>query len=185
MRTRKHLGVWKKVCAKKKCAKMTSFLVSSFFRDKGRALALLHHIMTYKIYRRCVCSSCILHTYTPPDPEAPLNRCECSARSPTASLGGLDCTTSICVPVIPLCDTFIHIESPNVVCIVCECMHRMPACRVPATVSGDDGEPVHHGVVERCYDRLLHLVQRYCLDKQEAVGCLHIAYTWPCVVAPP
>ena len=64
MRTRKHLGAWKKVCAKKKCAKMTSFLVSSFFRDKGRAVTLLHHISPCHIYRQCVCPGYIVHTYT-------------------------------------------------------------------------------------------------------------------------
>ena len=37
-----------------------------------------------------------------------------------------------------------------------------------------DRRPVHHGVVERCYDRLRFCVQRYVVDKQEdyiAVVC--------------
>ena len=46
---------------------------------------------------------------------------------------------------------------------------------VPAVVCGEDGSPVHHGVVERCYDRLRYCVQRYVVDKQEdytAAACL-------------
>ena len=46
---------------------------------------------------------------------------------------------------------------------------------VPTVVNGEDGRPVHHGVVERAYDRLRFCVQRYVVDKQEdcmAIVCL-------------
>ena len=46
---------------------------------------------------------------------------------------------------------------------------------VPTVVNGEDGRPVHHGVVERAYDRLRFCVQRYVVDKQEdciATVCL-------------
>ena len=46
---------------------------------------------------------------------------------------------------------------------------------VPVVLSGEDGRPVHHGVVERSYDRLRYCVQRYVVDKQEdytAADCL-------------
>ena len=39
---------------------------------------------------------------------------------------------------------------------------------VPASVKGEDGRPVHHGIVERSYDKLRAIVQMYVLDKQEA-----------------
>ena len=51
----------------------------------------------------------------------------------------------------------------------------MPMKLVPIVVNGEDGRPVHHGVVERCYDRLRYCVQRYVVDKQEdytAAACL-------------
>ena len=52
--------------------------------------------------------------------------------------------------------------------------HRMPMQQVP-TVVFVNGKPIHHGVVERCYDRLRFCVQRYVVDKQEeyiAAVCL-------------
>ena len=52
---------------------------------------------------------------------------------------------------------------------------RMPMKLVPTVVNGEDGRPVHHGVVERAYDRLRFCVQRYVVDKQEdclATVCL-------------
>ena len=39
---------------------------------------------------------------------------------------------------------------------------------VPAYVKGGDGKPLHHGIVERCYDKLQAIIQMYVLDKQEA-----------------
>ena len=51
----------------------------------------------------------------------------------------------------------------------------MPMKLVPVVVSGEDGRPVHHGVVERCYDRLRYCVQRYVVDKPKdytAAACL-------------
>jgi len=53
----------------------------------------------------------------------------------------------------------------------------MPMKLVPTVVNGEDGLPVHHGIVERCYDRLRFCVQRYVVDKQEeyiAAVCLLI-----------
>ena len=54
---------------------------------------------------------------------------------------------------------------------------RMPMKLVPTVVNGEDGLPLHHGIVERCYDRLRVCVQRYVVDKQEeyiAAVCLLI-----------
>ena len=46
--------------------------------------------------------------------------------------------------------------------------------QVPCPVKGDDVRPVHHGIVERCYDKLRAIIQIYCLDKHEvrAYGCI-------------
>ena len=46
---------------------------------------------------------------------------------------------------------------------------------VPAYVTDENtGNPVSHGIVERCYSRFLACVQMYVMDKQED---LHIAHT--------
>ena len=45
-------------------------------------------------------------------------------------------------------------------------IHRMPAQRVP-TVVQRDGQPVHHGIVERAYEKLRAIVQMYVLHRQE------------------
>ena len=46
---------------------------------------------------------------------------------------------------------------------------------VPAYVTDENtGNPVSHGIVERCYSRFLACVQLYVMDKQED---LHIAHT--------
>ena len=42
---------------------------------------------------------------------------------------------------------------------------------VPALVKDADGIPVHHGIVERGFDKLRAIVQMYVLDKQEARSC--------------
>ena len=44
--------------------------------------------------------------------------------------------------------------------------HRMPMQQVP-TVVHMNGCPVHHGVVERAYDKLRAIIQMYVLHKQE------------------
>ena len=44
--------------------------------------------------------------------------------------------------------------------------HRMPMQQVP-TVVHMNGRPVHHGVVERAYDKLRAIIQMYVLHKQE------------------
>ena len=44
--------------------------------------------------------------------------------------------------------------------------HRMPMQQVP-TVVHINGKPVHHGIVERAYDKLRAVVQLYVTHKQE------------------
>ena len=46
------------------------------------------------------------------------------------------------------------------------------------TVVFVNGKPVHHGVVERAYDKLRAIIQLYVLHKQEARRIL-----WPSVVS--
>ena len=43
---------------------------------------------------------------------------------------------------------------------------------MPALVKGEDGRPIHHGIVERGFDKLRAIVQVYVLDKQEARVCV-------------
>ena len=50
--------------------------------------------------------------------------------------------------------------------------HRTSQSQVPAFVRGTDGRPVHHGIVERSFDRLRAVIQRYVLDKQEDRSCV-------------
>ena len=38
---------------------------------------------------------------------------------------------------------------------------------VPTMVFDEDGKPIHHGTVERHYDKLRSIIQMYVLDKQE------------------
>ena len=45
-------------------------------------------------------------------------------------------------------------------------IHRVPQQQVPAVVQRD-GKPVHHGTVERAYDKLRAIVQMYVLHRQE------------------
>ena len=42
---------------------------------------------------------------------------------------------------------------------------------VPAIVQGEDDRPVHHGVVERAYDKLRQIIQLYVVEKQEDRVC--------------
>ena len=45
--------------------------------------------------------------------------------------------------------------------------------QVPTLVRDEDGDPIHHGIVERAFDKLRQIIQRYVLDKQEAhVVCI-------------
>ena len=55
--------------------------------------------------------------------------------------------------------------------------HRMPMQQVP-TVVFVNGKPIHHGVVERAYEKLRAIIQLYVLHKQEARRIL-----WPSVVS--
>ena len=50
--------------------------------------------------------------------------------------------------------------------------HKTNQSHVPAFVRGTDGTPVHHGIVERAFDRLRATIQRYVLDKQEDRACV-------------
>ena len=45
-------------------------------------------------------------------------------------------------------------------------VHRMPMQQVPTVVHMNDA-PVHHGVVERAYEKLRAIIQLYVLHKQE------------------
>ena len=49
---------------------------------------------------------------------------------------------------------------------------RIQQQQVPALVKDEDGNPVHHGIVERGFDKLRAIVQMYVLDKQEARVCV-------------
>ena len=42
---------------------------------------------------------------------------------------------------------------------------------VPTLVHGPGGSPLHHGVVERHYDKLRAIIQLYVLHKQEDRSC--------------
>ena len=44
--------------------------------------------------------------------------------------------------------------------------------QVPALVKDEDGWPIHHGIVERAYDKLRAIIQTYVLDRQEAWVCV-------------
>ena len=79
---------------------------------------------------------------------------------------------------------------PHVYC--CTLMHgllyhtrRIGQQQVPALVRGEDGTPIHHGVVERSYDKLRAIIQLYVLHKQEARTCvLHSPSTCiPCTAS--
>ncbi len=48
---------------------------------------------------------------------------------------------------------------------------------VPALVRGVDGRPVHHGIVERSYERLRAIIQMYVLYKQEDRSCVCCTFT--------
>ena len=55
------------------------------------------------------------------------------------------------------------------------CMHhasRIGMQQVPTLVKDDDGTPIHHGIVERAYDKLRAIIQTYVLDRQEAWVCV-------------
>ena len=55
--------------------------------------------------------------------------------------------------------------------------HRMPMQQVP-TVVFVNRKPIHHGVVERSYEKLRAIIRLYVLHKQEARRIL-----WPSVVS--
>ena len=42
-------------------------------------------------------------------------------------------------------------------------------------VNGVDGNPLHHGIVERSYDDLRECVRRYVEDKQKAITAVSLA----------
>ena len=44
--------------------------------------------------------------------------------------------------------------------------------QVPTLVRDEDGDPFHHGIVERAFDKLRSIVHRYVVDKQEAWSCV-------------
>ena len=44
--------------------------------------------------------------------------------------------------------------------------------QVPVLVKGEDGEPVHHGIVERSYDKLRPINQMFVRFKQEDRVCV-------------
>ena len=44
--------------------------------------------------------------------------------------------------------------------------------QVPTMVQGADGRPLHHGVVERSYNKLRAIIQMYVLHKQEDRPCV-------------
>ena len=96
----------------------------------------------------------------------------CRPRSPSASVGGPPCIVALhmrdtmTIRAITVPDSHQH--------PIGRAHHplRTPQVSVPASVKGDDGRPVHHGIVERCYDKLRAIIQLYVLDKQEARVCL-------------
>jgi len=50
---------------------------------------------------------------------------------------------------------------------------RIGMQQVPTLVRDEDGDPIHHGIVERAFDKMRQIIQRYVLDKQEAhVVCI-------------
>ena len=69
-------------------------------------------------------------------------------------LSPIDSMCSSCVAMTPVVHRHIF------------AIHRVPLLQVPAVVQRD-GKPVHHGAVERAYDKLRALVQMYVLHKQE------------------
>ena len=45
--------------------------------------------------------------------------------------------------------------------------------QVPTLVRDEDGDPIHHGIVERAFDKMRQIIQRYVVDKQDAhVVCI-------------
>ena len=94
-------------------------------------------------------------------------------RSLCASAGGLHRITHamfavrpIIVRVLDVCDSH---RCQNL------CIHhtlRIPMKNVPALVMDEGGRPLHHGSVERSYDRLRQIIQMYVLDKQEDRVCV-------------
>ena len=49
---------------------------------------------------------------------------------------------------------------------------RIGMQQVPTLVRDEDGDPIHHGIVERAFDKLRSIIQRYVVDKQEAWSCV-------------
>ena len=41
---------------------------------------------------------------------------------------------------------------------------RTPMQQVPTLVRDEDGDPIHHGIVERAFDKLRQIIQRYVVD---------------------
>ena len=80
-----------------------------------------------------------------------------------------DCRLSDCMGVMHctldgVAMTILHWYMSSYMCNA----NRTGMQKVPCLVGkGGGGKPVHHGIVERSYDKLRAILQIYCLDKQE------------------